>query len=161
VARILIVGCGCRGQALAGALMEAGHPVRGTTRDPQRLPDLEAAGIEAVQADPYRLATVMPQIANISAVCWLMGSATGDDVSALHTTRLQTMLERLVDTMVRGFVYEAAGSIDEQLLRAGAAMVRDAGQRWHMPAEVVDADPTRHERWVSEMAAAVERLLAA
>ena len=111
-------------------------------------------------ADPYRLATLMPHVANISGVCWLMGSATGDDVPALHTTRLQTMLERLVDTMVRGFVYEAAGSVDPKLLADGAAMVREAGERWHMPTQVVQTDPADHDRWVADMAAAVERLLA-
>ena len=31
--RVLIVGCGGRGQALARSLVEAGHAVRGTTRD--------------------------------------------------------------------------------------------------------------------------------
>jgi threonine dehydrogenase-like Zn-dependent dehydrogenase len=161
VARILIVGCGCRGLGLAAALTAAGHPVRATTRDPARLAELESAGLEAVVADPYRLATLMPQIANVSAVCWLMGSATGDDVAALHDTRLQTMLERLVDTMVRGLVYEAAGAVDARLLADGAAKVRDARERWHMPTEVVDADPGDHERWVAEMADAVERVLAA
>jgi len=138
-----------------------GHPVRGTTRNPQKLAEVEDAGAEAVLADPYRLATVMPQIANVSAVCWLMGSALGDDVEALHTTRLQTMLERLVDTMVRGLVYEAAGSIDPELLRGGAARVREAGATWHMPTEVVDADPAAHDAWLAAMTAAVERLLAA
>src|SRR5260221_12844796 len=109
---MIIVGCGCRGKALAHALIDAGHPVRGTTAEPARVPELEAAGIEAVVADPYRLATVMPHIANVSGVVWLLGSAEGQDVEALHRTRLRTMLERLVDTMVRGFVYEAAGTLD-------------------------------------------------
>jgi uncharacterized protein YbjT (DUF2867 family) len=161
VARILILGCGCRGQALARTLTASGHPVRGTTRDPARLPDIEAAGAEAVVADPYRLATVMPQIANISAVCWLMGSATGDDVEALHTTRLQTMLERLVDTMVRGLVYEAAGTVDSNLLRGGAQAVREASERWHMPTAVVEAHPGDHEEWVAAMRAAVDDVLSA
>jgi hypothetical protein len=142
-------------------LTRAGHPVRGTTRDPARLAEIEAAGAEAVVADPYRLATVMPQIANVSAVCWLMGSATGDDVEALHRTRLETMLERLVDTMVRGMVYEAAGTADAQLLSEGADAVRAASERWHMPAEVVEQDPGDHAAWTAAMHAAVERLLAA
>jgi putative NADH-flavin reductase len=161
LARILIVGCGCRGQALARELVASGHPVRGTTRDAAGLAAIEAAGAEAVVADPYRLATVMPQVANIGVVCWLMGSAQGEDVQALHTTRLQTVLERLVDTMVRGLVYEAAGTIEPALLAGGAAAVREASARWHMPTAVVDADPAEHSDWLHAMRAAVEEVLVA
>jgi NADP-dependent 3-hydroxy acid dehydrogenase YdfG len=159
VARILIVGCGCRGQALARALIESGHPVRGTTRRGDRLAQIDAVGAEPALADPYRLATLTPHVANVSAVCWLMGSATGDDVKALHSTRLQTMLERLVDTMVRGLVYEAAGSVDASVLARGADAVRAAQKRWHMPTEVVDASPSDHAAWLAAMTAAVECLL--
>jgi nucleoside-diphosphate-sugar epimerase len=161
MARILIVGCGCRGRALASALIEAGHSVRGTTRRPEGVDDIEAAGAEGVVADPYRLATLMPHIANVGALVWLMGSAEGSDVEALHGTRLHTVLERLVDTMVRGLVYEAAGSVDAGLLREGAASVRAARERWHMPTEVVDVDPGDNDAWVAAMAAAVGRVLAA
>ena len=142
--------------------MAAGHAVRGTSRDSERLAAIEAIGAEAVQADPYRLATLVPQhLANTSALCWLMGSATGDDVEALHRTRLQTVLERLVDSPSRGMVYEAAGSVDPELLEEGAAAVRDAHERWHMPVEVVETNPAEVHAWVGAMAAAIERLLAA
>ena len=142
--------------------MAVGHSVRGTSRDPERLAAIEAIGAEAVQADPYRLATLVPQhLANTSAMCWLMGSAAGDDVEALHRTRLQTVLERLVDSPSRGMVYEAAGSVDPQLLEEGAASVREAHERWHMPVEVVDTDPGDVHGWVGAMTSAVERLLAA
>jgi hypothetical protein len=101
----------------------------------------------------------MPQLAGVSVVCWLLGSATGDGVADLHGPRLETLLERLVDTPVRGFVYEAAGTVDPELLRGGAATVGEAAQRWRIPAQVVEADPTDHEEWLSAMRAAVERLL--
>src|SRR3954471_15289820 len=123
MARVLIVGCGCRGLELSNALTAAGHPVRGTTRDPARVPELEAAGVEPAVGDPYRLATLLPHIANTSAMVWLMGSAVGADVEALHRTRLETVLERLVDSPVRGMVYEAAGTIPTRLLREGATAV--------------------------------------
>jgi uncharacterized protein YbjT (DUF2867 family) len=161
VARVLIVGCGCRGEALAQDLIAAGHPVRGTTRRPARAAELEAAGIEAVIADPYRLATLMPHVANTSALCWLMASAVGDDVEALHRTRLQTALERLVDTPVRGMIYEAAGTLDAALLREGAAAVRAASTRWEMPASIVETDPSDHEQWRAAMLAGVENVLRA
>ena len=159
MARVLIVGCGCRGQALARDLIEIGHPVRGTTRDPARAAELGAAGIEAVVADPYRLATLMPHVANTSVMCWLMASAAGDDVEALHRTRLQTVLERLVDSPVRGMVYEAAGSLPTGLLREGAAAVRKASLTWQMPAAIVETDPADGEAWRAAMVAGVESVL--
>ena len=145
--------------ALADGLIASGHPVRGTTRDPARVPELEAAGIEPAVGDPYRLATLLPHIANTSAMVWLMGSATGEDVEALHRTRLQTTLERLVDSPVRGMVYEAAGTLPAALFREGAAEVRRAGLTWQMPNVVVDQHPGDHEAWLEAMVAAVEEVL--
>jgi hypothetical protein len=141
-------------------LAAAGHPVRGTTRDPARAPEVEAAGIEPAVGDPYRLATLLPHIANTSAMVWLLGSATGDDVEALHRTRLQTVLERLVDSPVRGMVYEAAGTLPRALLREGATAVRKASVTWQMPNVIVEQHPRDHDAWVAAMIAAVEEVLA-
>jgi nucleoside-diphosphate-sugar epimerase len=158
VARVLIVGCGCRGRALARELAAAGHAVRGTTRDPARLAEIEAAGAEAVVADPDRLGTIMCQLDGVTLVCWLLGAADPGAAPDLHGPRLRTLLERLVDTPVRGVVYEAAGSVDPALLAAGAAAVREASATWSIPAEVVEADPTDHEVWLAAMTVAVGRL---
>jgi hypothetical protein len=157
VARVLIVGCGCRGSALAARLRETGHAVRGTTRDPDRAGSIEAAGAEAAVADPDRLATIVPQLAGVSVICWLLGTAR--DGPDLHGARLQTLMERLVDTPVRGLAYEAAGSVDGDLLAGGAEIVRRASAVWHIPVEVVREDPAAHEPWLAAMAAAVGRLL--
>jgi nucleoside-diphosphate-sugar epimerase len=159
VARVLIVGCGCRGRRLAAALLADGHSVRGTTRRPESLAAIERTGAEAVAADPDRLGTIMAQLAGVSVVCWLLGSASGASVADVHGPRLVTLLERLVDTPVRGIVYEGTGSVDGTLLGAGAAAVRDAERTWRMPAEVVDADPAEIERWLTATRAAVARLL--
>jgi nucleoside-diphosphate-sugar epimerase len=156
---VLIVGCGCRGRSLAAALLADGHAVRGTTRDPARLAENAAAGVEAVEADPDRLGTIMGQLAGVTVVCWLLGSARGENVADLHGPRLETLLERLVDTPVRGIVYEAAGTVDASLLAGGADAVHAAAERWRMPAEVVDADPADNAAWVAAMRAAVGRLL--
>src|SRR4051812_6529681 len=98
MARTLIVGCGCRGQDLTRTLIAEGHLVRGTTRNPERLPAIEAAGAEAVIADPYRLATITPLLAGVSVVVWSFGSAYGDpeSVAALNTERLHTLLAKLI-----------------------------------------------------------------
>lgn len=134
--------------------------MRGTTRDPRRVPELEAAGVEPAVGDPYRLQTLMPHVANTSAMVWLMGSAVGDDVEALHRTRLETVLERLVDTPVRGLVYEAAGTLPAGLLREGAAAVRKAAAIWAMPNVIVEQGPADHDAWTAAMLAAVESVLA-
>lgn len=161
MARALIIGCGCRGQALARALLEDGHQVRGTTREENRLARIEAAGAEAVVADPYRLATVTPLLAGVSVVVWPLGSATGtpDEIGAVHTTRLETLLTKLVDSGVRGLVYEASGDVRGDLLRAGAAQVKAAGEWFRMPVEVVEQDPADHAGWVDAMRGAVGRVL--
>jgi nucleoside-diphosphate-sugar epimerase len=159
VARVLIVGCGCRGRELGWELRAAGHAVRGTTRSREKLAEIEAAGAEAVLADPNRLGTLMRELAGVSLVCWLMGSADGDGAADLHGPRLQTLLERLVDTPVRGVIYEAAGSLPQEQLASGAAAVREASRTWNIPAEVVDADPREPGRWLAAMTGAVERLL--
>jgi threonine dehydrogenase-like Zn-dependent dehydrogenase len=155
VARVLIVGCGCRGLALAAALPD--HAVRGTTRSPERLPELEASGVEGVVADPDRLATLLPALAGVTVVCWLMGGASGSP--EVHGARLQTLMEHLVDTPVRGFVYEAAGSAEATVLERGAQIVRAASQTWRIPSEIVTADFQAHEEWLEATRAAVGRLL--
>ena len=157
MARVLVVGCGCRGRALAAALRAEGHAVRGTTRSADRLAEIESAGVEGVVADPDRLGTIMGQLAGVTVVCWLMGTATA--APELHGPRLETLLERLVDTPVRGIVYEAAGTVEPGLLAGGAESVRAAAERWRMPAEVVEAEPADHAAWLAAMRAAVERLL--
>jgi uncharacterized protein YbjT (DUF2867 family) len=154
------VGCGCRGRSLAGTLHERGHAVRGTSREPAALPELEAVGVEPALANPDRLGTLMPHLAGVSVICWLLGSATGPGAAELHGARLRSLLERLVDTPVRGFVYEAAGTLDPALLAAGAGAVRAAAATWRLPVEIVDAEPAAQPEWLAAMGAAVDRLLA-
>lgn len=163
MARILLVGCGCRGGELAAALLDRGHAVRGTSRDDSRLESIVALGAEGALADPDKLSTLMPHVEGVSVLCWLMGSAAGDGekVKAVHGPRLETLMERLVDTHVRGVVYEGAGSVDASLLEQGAMLVGRARDTWNVPVEVVEQDPADHVGWVEAMAAAVERVLAA
>jgi len=155
VARILIVGCGCRGLALARALPD--HAVRGTTRSAERLVELQTAGIEGVVADPDRLGTLVRALDGVTVVCWLMGSAV--ESPGVHGERLQTLLEHLVDTPVRGFVYEGAGAVEAAVLSHGAQLVREASETWRIRVEVVSADPSAHEAWLGAMKEAIGRTL--
>jgi uncharacterized protein YbjT (DUF2867 family) len=163
VARCLIVGCGCRGRALTRALRTGGHAVRGTTRDPGRVAEIEAAGAEAFVGDPDRVATLGPALAHVGVACILLGTASGSEeaLTALHGTRLDMLLERMLDTTVRGVVYEAAGSVDPVILAAGAARVRRACERSLIPHVILAADPADHDAWLAAATAAVDRALLA
>jgi nucleoside-diphosphate-sugar epimerase len=162
VARALIVGCGCRGLELARRLLDAGWAVRGTTRDPARCPELGAAGIEPAVADPDRTITVLNQIDGVAVVCWLLGSARGSDeaLAAIHGPRLERMLEELVDTPVRGVVYESAGTVAARHREAGERALAAARERWRVPYELIAADPAEHEGWTAAAYAAFDRVLA-
>ncbi len=158
---MLIVGCGCRGRALARSLVADGHGVRGSSRDAGRLAEIEAAGGEGVVADPDRLGTLLPALDGVGVVVWALASATGqpEAVAALHGPRLQSLVAKLVDTPVRGFVYEGAGSVPDDVLAEGAAIVREAGATFRLPVAVVDAPTDDPERWVEAMRAAVDDVL--
>jgi hypothetical protein len=142
VARVLIVACGCRGQALTRELAAAGHVVRGTTRDPARAGAIAAAGAEPYVGDPDRIGTLMDALTGVAVVCWLLGEVPEPD---LHGGRLRMLFEKLVDTPVRGVVYERGPP-------EGEAIARDAAERWRIPVEVIQP--------ADDAAAAVERVMA-
>ncbi len=161
MARCLIVGCGCRGLELAAALRSEGHAVRGTTRDGARRAEIEASGAEPFIGDPNVVGTLAPALAHVGVACILLGSAIGteEQLAALHGTRLDMLLERMLDTTVRGVVYQAAGSAGPDLLGAGAERVRYACERSLIPYEVLTADPATDAGWVSQAVGAAERAL--
>jgi nucleoside-diphosphate-sugar epimerase len=160
VARALIVGCGCRGRELGAALAGRGWQVRGTSRG-NSLEPIEAAGIEPAQADPERPGTVLDLCGDVSVVVWLLGSAAGeaDLVEAIHGPRLERLLEKLVDSPVRGFAYEAAGSVEPRLLDEGGRITRAAGKRWRIPVALLTED-RESEGWAERTAERVAGLLA-
>lgn len=162
MARALIVGCGCGGRALGAELRDEGWEVRGTSRDATGLAAIEAAGIEPARADPERPGQVLALGGDVAVVLWLMGSATGSEeaLAAIHGPRLEALLERLVETPVRGFVYEGAGTVDASLLAGGAELVRDAEQTWRIPVAITETPRDHGPVWVEEMETAVVGLLA-
>jgi uncharacterized protein YbjT (DUF2867 family) len=158
VARALIVGCGCSGRELAAELARLGWQVRGTSRRPEELEAIEAAGIEPAAADPDRPGTVLELCGDVAVVIWLLGSANGE-AAAIHDSRLASLLEKLVDSPVRGFAYEAAGTVDAETLAGGATIVERAGVRWRIPVTLLTG--RRDESgWAARTAAELERLLA-
>jgi uncharacterized protein YbjT (DUF2867 family) len=162
VARALIVGCGCGGRALGGELLEEGWAVRGTSRDAEGLAAIEAAGIEPARADPEQPGTILELVDDVAIVIWLLGSAKGSaqDLAAIHGPRLGSLLERLVETPVRGFVYEGAGTVDSATLAGGAELVREAERTWRIPVAVTETPREHGPAWAEELETAVVELLA-
>jgi hypothetical protein len=163
LARALIVGCGCRGRSLGLHLRQAGWQVRGTSRDAGKAEALTASGLRGHVADPDRVGTVLDEIADVTLVFWLMGTATGesDSVAAIHGPRLERFMEEIVDTPMRGVIYEAEGSVPRPVLRRGEQVVRAAAERWRIPVAVVDANPGEVDAWLAAMTAAAEELIGA
>ncbi|HTR74673.1 MAG TPA: NAD(P)H-binding protein [Solirubrobacterales bacterium] len=161
MARALIVGCGCSGRALGVELLEEGWAVRGTGRDAEGLAAIEAAGIEAARADPEQPGSILELVDDVAVVLWLLGSATGsaENLATIHGPRLESLLERLVETPVRGFIYEGAGTVDEALLSGGAELVRNAERTWRIPVAVTSSSRQDGSQWVEEMETFVVELL--
>jgi hypothetical protein len=150
---VLVVGCGCRGRALGSELLARGLAVRGTSRSPEGLEAIAGAGIEPALADPDRLGTLMAHLDGVGIVCWLLARAAGPSAADVNGPRLETLLERLVDTPVRGFVLEEPPG--------GAAAAALAGaERRHIPLRVLREAPDPHRPWPVAALAAVESLLA-
>ena len=148
MARVLIVPCGARGQALARELRAAGHAVRGTTRSADHSDAIAATGAEPYIGDPDRIATLMDSLHGVTIVCWLMGTIPDPDQ---HAGRLRMLWEKLVDTPVRGVVSEG-------MLPEGEAIARASAETWQIPLEVLHGDPLADD-WLASATSAVDRLL--
>jgi uncharacterized protein YbjT (DUF2867 family) len=161
VARALIVGCGCRGRELGAELAGRGWQVRGTGRRPDALGRIEAAGIEPALADPERPGTVFELCGDVAVMVWLLGSASGDPelVEAVHGPRLERLLEKLVDSPVRGVAYESTGSVDPGVLEEGRRIVEAAGERWRIPVALL-TEEREEAGWAQRTAERVAGLVA-
>lgn len=124
MARVLILGAGGRVQEVAAA----GHVVE------------RGDGI-----DPERLATLTPRLEGVSVLCWLFGDSSS---AALHDERLAALLDYIVDTPVRGIVYERSPEHPR-----GEEIVARAQQTFRMPCAVIEPG--------AGLADAVGRVLAA
>jgi hypothetical protein len=123
VARVLIVGGAGRGRELESS----GHVVE------------EAEGVDA-----ERLATLTPRLDGVSVLCWLFGD---DGSEALHGDRLAALLEYIVDTPVRGLVYERS-----EAHPGGEELVARAERTFRLRSAVVEPG--------DDLAEAVGRVLA-
>jgi NAD(P)-dependent dehydrogenase (short-subunit alcohol dehydrogenase family) len=105
MARLLVVGGASeRALDLARELIADGHAVRAVTSDPADRVAIEAAGAEAWMGDPDVIGTLRYALENVTLLLWLLAD---DERPEIHGSRLEMMLEKTIDTTVRGVVYEA------------------------------------------------------
>ncbi len=105
MARVLVVGgASPRALDLARELIADGHAVRAVTSDPADRVAIEAAGAEAWMGDPDVIGTLRYALENVTLLLWLLAD---DERPEIHGSRLAMMLEKTIDTTVRGVVYEA------------------------------------------------------
>ena len=65
---------------------------------------VEQAGAEAWTGDPDVIGTLRYALENVTLLLWLLAD---DERPEIHGSRLAMMLEKTIDTTVRGVVYEA------------------------------------------------------
>lgn len=137
MARVLIVDRAQRGANVAAALQERGYAVR------------EVAG------DPLLPGHVFDALQNVTVVCWLMAAGEGLNPE-VNGEQLETVLLKVVDTGVRGFVFESPDG-------APNTHVDHARETWHIPIEQLAAGPAGDgdgdEAWLESLCDAVDATL--
>ena len=161
--RVLLIGGGCRGLALAERLVADGHAVRAVTREERKRARIERTGAECWIGDPDVIGTLRYALEGVTVLVWALGTAAGtaEQVAALHGPRLEMMLARTIDTTVRGVVYEAAGTVDAATLRTGTRTVRRTCELNEIPWTTLTADPAQRTAWAAAARRAIDDLLLA
>lgn len=116
MARVLIVDRQQRAEEFAAALESAGYAVRAV--------------------DPGLAGDVVDALDNVAVVAYLLGA---DADPAAHDEMLATVLLKVVDTGVRGFVYERAAAGET------SRHVEHARETWHLSVAEVDPGVTAQE----------------
>jgi uncharacterized protein YbjT (DUF2867 family) len=156
----MIVAGGCRGRRLASSLIEDGHAVRISTRSESGREAIERIGAECWIGTPDRLATLRGALDGVTIACWLLGSARGaqEQLQALHGSRLRSFIAQAIDSTMRGFVYEGAGSVAAAILAEGEQIAVQACSYNEIPLAVLRTDPAE-SGWQREARYAVSNLL--
>jgi hypothetical protein len=145
-----MVGGGRPGLALARELGVDGHAVRFVTRREAFRADIEATGAECWIGTPDIVGTLRYALENVTILMWLLGEVAE---APLHSTRLRMMLEKTIDTTVRGVVYEVGTA-------EGRAELERARERNEIPFALLEADRGDVEAWVAGARAAIDDVLA-
>ena len=162
MARILILGGGCRGRQLAAGLVKNGHAVRITTRAEAGRAAIEATGAECWLGTPDRLATLRGALDSVTIACWMLATATGspEALAELYRTRLEFFLTQAIDTTVRGILFEALSAEHPAGVRsASEQLARRMAELNQIPLHCLQQDPSDTAAWVAEARGAIDRLL--
>lgn len=154
MARVLLTGTANRLAPVAERLLADGHVVRCAV--PGGAPVCD--GAETIDATPDLPGGIVMALQGVAVVAWLLGDEPWSD-PYLHGEKLETMLFRVVDTGVRGFIYERPAGYDAAPERASAAeaQVNNAQATWHIPCAVVHAG--EGDALAESVSAAVAELL--
>jgi hypothetical protein len=109
--------------------------------------------VRTVDADRMLPGDVFAELENVAVVAWLFGASSAPH-SVVNGEQLETVLLKVVDTGVRGFVFERAapGEINPHVEHARAT--------WHIPiAEIDDADAAGGDEWLASVVSAVNQSL--
>lgn len=147
--RALLIGGGVPGLELTRRLTGQGHAVRVVTRDAENAVSIEAAGGECCVADPDRIGSLRYALDNVTVLLWLLGPVQDGE---LHGTRLQMMMERTIDTTVRGVIYEGT--------QQGAELVARMARYNEIPYAIVGAAREDQEAWSGAVLTAIDDVLA-
>jgi hypothetical protein len=148
--RVLLVGGGRPGLELTRRLTADGHAVRFVTRHEGFREKIEAAGGECYLGDPDRIGSLRYGLDNVTVLLWLMGRAPAGD---LHGSRLTMMMERTIDTTVRGMVYEGTDG--------GAEVVARMAAYNEIPFSILRVDRDDPDEWVTAVLGEIDGVLAA
>lgn len=157
-----MVGGGERGLRLTARLAARGDAVRVVSRKPERRAEIEAAGGEWFDGDPDRIGTLRYACENVTVLVWALGTASGDTderLAALHDSRLSMMLERTIDTTVRGVLYEATGSVPGEWLEQGRAVVERLCTKNEIPHLFLEASGQDPDVWAAAAEAQILELV--
>ena len=160
--RLYLVGAASqRGLALTRSLVADNHAVRAVTRTEEHRAILEEAGAEVWIGTPDRIGSLRYGLENVTILGWCLGNAAGPPelVEPLHGSRLHMMLEKTIDTTVRGVLYEQAGSVDPATLATGAGIVRTMQEQNEIPYAILDTDPADAQAWAAAARASIDDLL--
>jgi uncharacterized protein YbjT (DUF2867 family) len=160
--RLLLVGAAsARGLELTRSLTADDHAVRAVTRTEEHRAVLEEAGAEVWIGDPDVVGTLRYALENVTILAWCLGSATGTDeeLVPLHGSRLHMMLEKTIDTTVRGVLYESVGTVDSNILGDGAAIVQKMYAENEIPYRLLDAPADPVDLWAAAARRSIDLLL--
>ncbi len=156
----MVGGASARGLALTRALTADGHAVRIVTRTEEHRAAIEAEGAECWIGTPNAIGTLRYALDNVTVLLWLLGTAEGGDVAALHGSRLGMMLERVTDSTVRGVIYEAVGTVADEAFATGTHEIREANRKNEIPFRLLEADPRGdQDAWLAATLGLIESLL--